>query len=82
MLTHLDVESVVAMDAAQHTFRAGFMFARDYYEDLITTGKLRVLEDVGYDRGGCLKCGEADDHGTQWRGWTYCPGCGNKIKRA
>jgi hypothetical protein len=49
---------------------------------LITTGKLRVLEDVGYDRGGCLKCGEADDHGTQWRGWTYCPGCGNKIKRA
>jgi hypothetical protein len=45
MLTHLDVESVVAMDAAQHTFRAGFMFARDYYEDLITTGKLRVVEE-------------------------------------
>ena len=44
MLTHLDVESVVAMDAAQHTFRAGFMFARDYYEELITTGKLRVVE--------------------------------------
>jgi len=45
MLTHLDVESVVAMDAAQHTFRAGFMFARDYYEALITTGKLRVVEE-------------------------------------
>ena len=44
MLTHLDVESVLVMDAAQHTFRAGFMFARDYYENLITTGKLRVVE--------------------------------------
>jgi hypothetical protein len=86
MLTHLDVESVVAMDAAQHTFRAGFMFARDYYEDLITTGKLRVVEEVecrntGKDEAWCewLKCpcGESTRVGSN-----YCPGCGNKIKRA
>jgi hypothetical protein len=62
------------------------MDVRDYYEDLITTGKLRVVEEVecrntGKDEAWCewLKCpcGESTRVGSN-----YCPGCGNKIKRA
>lgn len=54
---------------------------RQEYEDLITSGKLRVVEEVEWDRKkpGCAKCGHA---------WSvlltisvYCPGCGNPIKR-
>ena len=54
---------------------------RDEYESLITSGKLRVVEEVEWDRKkpGCAKCGHP---------WSvlltisaYCPGCGNKIKR-
>ena len=57
------------------------MDVSDWYESRITSGELRVVEEVEYDRGGCLKCGNVDDHGAQWQGWNFCPDCGNKIKR-
>ncbi len=62
------------------------MDVRDYYEDLITTGKLRVVEEVEYlSDGGCSNCGNTiySDAGIERpnAGW-FCPGCGNKIKRA
>ena len=53
---------------------------RNEYEDLITHGYLRVVEEVEWDRKkpGCAKCGHP---------WSvlltisvYCPGCGNKVK--
>ena len=60
----------------------GAMDARDFYENLITTGKLRVVEEVDNvsTYPGDFRCSVCD-------GWTrsvllnYCPGCGNKIKR-
>jgi hypothetical protein len=83
MLAHLGVESVVAMGAAQHSFRAGFMFARDYYENLITTGRLRVVEEVviRFDDDlvpwdNCPQCSKEC-----YDGDNFCRGCGNKIKR-
>jgi hypothetical protein len=52
------------------------------YEHLITSGKLRVVEEVneiwagnGYYRG----CSGCDASFTQRA--KFCPGCGNKIKR-
>jgi hypothetical protein len=54
--------------------------------DVVPTGKLRVVEEVecrntGKDEAWCewLKCpcGESTRVGSN-----YCPGCGNKIKRA
>jgi hypothetical protein len=59
---------------------------RDYYENLITTGKLRVVEDVEHlakDAGyKCSGCGWSALW--EFRGLcdevNYCPGCGNKIK--
>ena len=50
------------------------------YESLIKKGILRATGPVEYDRGGCLKCGNVDDHGTQWKSWKYCPKCGGSIK--
>jgi hypothetical protein len=43
--------------------------------------KLRVVEDVEYDRSYCKHCGNCDDYGNQCEGWNYCPKCGNRIKR-
>lgn len=58
---------------------------RAFYENLITTGKLRVVEEVDAmcgDHGGiegcsCSKCSApvAPEY------WMYCPGCGNKVKQ-
>lgn len=60
-------------------------WVRDFYENLITTGKLRVVEEVDAmcgDHGGiegcsCSKCSApvAPEY------WMYCPGCGNKVKQ-
>lgn len=66
---------------AEQAFVSGARHARQFYEDLITTGRLRVVEKVEWDRKkpGCAKCGHP---------WSMllttsvcCPGCGNKIKR-
>ncbi len=59
-------------------YEAGMHWTRRYYEDLITTGKLRVVEEVEQvpPIWGCSACG--------WDGaqpGPYCPGCGNKIKQ-
>ena len=58
---------------------------RDFYENLITTGKLRVVEEVEYGnkpglRRICLKC-KALSEEISVKHYVYCPGCGNKIKR-
>ena len=65
-------------------FVEGACAARRFYENLITTGKLRVVVEVDVDNvstyPGDFRCSACD-------GWTrsvllnYCPGCGNKIKR-
>ena len=57
---------------------------RTAMDELITTGKLRVVVEVDVDNvstyPGDFRCSACD-------GWTrsvllnYCPGCGNKIKR-
>lgn len=67
----------------------GMRFAVGFYENLITSGKLRVVEEVEFKGNGydcLLKC-----DGCGWSiGWhikedlqpmPYCPGCGNPIKR-
>jgi len=64
-------------------YEAGMHWARRYYEDLITTGKLRVVEEVDVVlmdgssiMGHCNGCGIAT-----LKQHAYCPGCGNKIKQ-
>ena len=52
---------------------------RDDVKAKLTSGELRVVKPVTYDRGGCMTCGNSDDYGTAWRGWVYCPGCGGPI---
>jgi predicted RNA-binding Zn-ribbon protein involved in translation (DUF1610 family) len=54
--------------------------------DVVPTGKLRVVEEVEYlSDGGCSNCGNTiySDAGIERPNadW-FCPGCGNKIKRA
>lgn len=78
-LTDADVELFIDewCNGGKHAAHA----IRDYYESLITSGKLRVVEEVEWDRKkpGCAKCGHP---------WSMlltisacCPGCGNPIKR-
>ena len=71
-------------------YEAGMHWARRYYEDLITTGKLRVVEEVkSYHEilFGCPSCKSVWDKQPRWsqngkiRTMHYCPGCGNKIRR-
>lgn len=65
---------------------------REFYEDLITDGKLRVVEEVqSYLENeiafGCPSCESVWDKQARWskngkiRTTHYCPGCGVKIKR-
>lgn len=72
-------DALPAMTKEIH-FLGGLLQGREFYENLITSGKLRVVEEVEWDRKkpGCAKCGHP---------WsvlltisTYCPGCGNPIK--
>lgn len=55
-----------------------------FYEDLIDSGKLRVVEEVREDGMGlCAGCG-TDIYIVEARAGyqpAYCPGCGNRIKR-
>ena len=68
--------------AATHTAR----WVRDTYEHMITEGKLRVVEEVEGDISipGFVecKCKRVDVRRDTWELYNYCPGCGNKIKRA
>jgi Pyruvate/2-oxoacid:ferredoxin oxidoreductase delta subunit len=61
---------------------------RDIYEAKITSGELRVVEEVALDANfycsGCGQwCGEDNEMTgkTEDAGFDWCPGCGNKIKR-
>ena len=69
---------------------------RDYYEHLITEGKLRAVEDVEFVKwrhassdlmldtecGGCGFESIADERGNVPSDrWKFCPNCGNKINR-
>lgn len=61
-------------------FRKAARLVRAFYEHLITTGKLRVVEEVdSCDDTGCSKCGHYTED--QYGQYSFCPGCGNKIKR-
>jgi hypothetical protein len=55
------------------------LFVRDYYERLITEGKLRVVEHASpvHKLSGLL-CSICS---ISWQDDQYCRGCGNKIKR-
>ena len=65
-------------------YKNNAFYVRDFYEDLIASGKLRVVENV--EAIPCAddlwaRCGGC---GTEYFGAEfnpYCPGCGNKIKR-
>lgn len=69
---------------------------RDYYESLIDSGKLRVVEEVELVRvepgrqfyhppwycGACdYRITYYDEDGQEAPRPAFCPGCGNKIKR-
>lgn len=66
-------------------YEAGMHWTRRYYEDLITDGKLRVVEEVCFDESShCLHCGYDVTDRSEPRSPEvppYCHGCGNKIKR-
>lgn len=61
----------------------GLLKATNYYENLITTGKLRVVDEVKLTAGNqlhtyqCSHCGWMNPP----RYYRHCPGCGNKIKQ-
>jgi hypothetical protein len=71
----------------------GCKWVRDFYEAKITSGELRVVEEVeNYytepiksERFGCPKCDSVWERKSVWsknakiRVMNYCPGCGNKI---
>ena len=74
----------------------GGIAVRNYYERLITEGKLRVMEEVdnfmspypiAKEVFGCSNCQTVFDRHTKHskhgriRVIKFCPGCGNKIKR-
>jgi rRNA maturation endonuclease Nob1 len=52
---------------------------RNFYESKITSGELRVVEEVTYE-DQCSACGNDLLEVAPSAGW-FCPGCGNKIKR-
>lgn len=62
---------------------------RDAYEDLITSSKLRVVEEVEFlpSLSGRIHTCSSCEWWFAWQGkedvhpMKYCPGCGNKIKR-
>lgn len=76
-------------------FKNSPFHVRDFYEDLITSGKLRVVDDVMNCNSAvhyftCSGCGSTirdpyysyPPHHSEHGGLiAYCPGCGNKIKR-
>ena len=82
-------------NAGDPSWRDGARSAMIFYEDLITTGKLRVVDEVEcreldlveewYSRPTkCLSCGVEFIMALPSGNYAppnYCPGCGNKIKR-
>ena len=61
---------------------------REFYEDLITHGKLRVVEECGYVPADtwcsvciCKGCGEACSDAGEIEPYPHCPHCTRKIKR-
>lgn len=67
-------------DRASEAFRTGEEVGRNVrrlYEDLITDGKLRVVEEVEWSK----YCSVCDWKLEMDSAYTYCPGCGNPIKR-
>jgi hypothetical protein len=75
-----------------HSFSDGELRAagvvRSFYEDLITTGKLRVVEEVTLNHyHECSGCGYNNGFNDEFSGMmednlnTCCAGCGNPIKR-
>lgn len=68
-------------------YEAGMHWTRRYYEDLITTGKLRVVEETEYVPPDtwcsvciCVACGEACGETGEKEPYPYCPYCRRKIK--
>lgn len=89
LLSDEDVTILVANEEHRAIAQCGIDLARDWYENLIATGKLRVVKEVelkGNDYDCLLQC-----TGCNWGiGWhieeelepmKFCPGCGNPIKR-
>lgn len=86
LLSDADVSKMSVTEngfAGENKYRMGRRI-RDFYEDLITTGKLRVVQDVELDDSirGFLMCPSCkrDMRSDEWSGWEFCP-CGNKIRR-
>jgi len=69
-----DLTNIAALHLAE-----GIGICRDFYEDLITEGKLRVVEHASpvHKLSGLL-CSICS---ISWQDDQYCRGCGNKVKR-
>jgi hypothetical protein len=100
----LSVEKLVDEFCEVHPYHAQIYakqtacWVRDFYERLITEGKLRVVEEVEWttDQYGRQVCKRCYEHNKTCKkkdvipsgiilkthGANHCPGCGNKIERA
>lgn len=70
--------------AGEKEYRLSRLDIRNYYEDLIDSGKLRVVEEVREDGMGlCAGCGTDIYIVEELAGYQpeFCPGCGAKIIR-
>lgn len=85
MLSDEGIEDIIPMPT-QEDFQwmvHGGKMIRDHYESLITTGKLRVVEEVAEDDpfDHVYRCSGMHVFGPSMECVKFCPGCGNKIKR-
>lgn len=77
-------DALPAMTKEIH-FLGGLLQGREFYENLIASGKLRVVEEVrgetnGTHEGKWLHCSGCNEVWST-NAYAYCPGCGNPIKR-
>lgn len=69
-------------------YARGIKTAEAYFHDLITSGNIRVVEEVsaidpvqGDDVTITICSGCSWGWDWNWKSYRCCPGCGNKIKR-
>ena len=89
LLSDDDAKSLMAEHNIGRLFTQRFVtnLVRDYYERLITEGKLRVVEEVEFssEKRNWVMCSNQmcrqEITVQNAFDYNYCPGCGNKIKR-
>jgi len=80
MLKSMGKTSADSLDAFDHHYRSGFMLARNFYERLITIGRLSVLKTIDGDPiEHVYQCAGVHIVGVATERINHCPGCGAKI---